>query len=73
MPVCKLCNERIEVARIGVRAYRCRNCGKMFCKEHFLLEKAVCLICGGYSEEEIEQLDKSRKFGSLVRKRDEWG
>lgn len=69
MPVCPLCNKRIDVSKTGIRAYRCRNCGKMFCKEHFLLDKNVCLICGGYSKEEIFQLDRSKKFVSFVRRK----
>lgn len=68
MPICKICKERIDVSKTGVRAYRCRNCDKIFCKEHFLVERGICLICAGYSEEEIAQLDRGRKFSSFIRK-----
>jgi predicted nucleic acid binding AN1-type Zn finger protein len=68
MPACKICRERIDVSKTGVRAYRCEVCGKMFCKDHFLLQKGICVRCAGWSEEEIAQVKRVKRFGSFVRK-----
>jgi predicted nucleic acid binding AN1-type Zn finger protein len=68
MPICKICKARVDVSQTGVRAYRCRVCGKMFCKDHFLLEKSVCVRCAGYSEEKILQIKRIKKFNSWIKK-----
>ena len=46
MPNCRLCRERIDVSRTGVRAYRCGRCGATVCREHFGSEK-ICHGCAG--------------------------
>ncbi len=46
MPNCKLCRERIDVSRTGVRAYKCARCGATVCKEHCGADK-VCHGCAG--------------------------
>ena len=67
MPRCKLCRRRIDVSKTGVVAYKCRNCGSVVCKGHFVPEKELCLKCAGVDEEEIER--RGRPFGSFVRKK----
>ena len=66
MPFCKICKERIDVSRTGVRVFKCRVCGKNFCKDHFLPSKGVCLLCAGYTEAEVDK--RPKKFSSFVRK-----
>ena len=66
MPVCKICQERIDVSKTGVRVHKCRVCGKTYCKNHFVVSKEVCLLCAGYSENEIDR--RGGKFSSFVRK-----
>ena len=64
MPFCRLCRSRIDVSKTGVNAYRCRKCGKMFCKSHFSLEKNICLECAGYSAKEIAT--HTKRFASFT-------
>ncbi len=47
MPVCKLCRERIDLSRTGVRAHRCGSCGAAVCAEHFEPERGLCRACAG--------------------------
>ncbi|MFC1524928.1 hypothetical protein ACFL5I_00915 [Planctomycetota bacterium] len=61
MPFCRLCRDRIDVAKTGVISYRCRKCGKMFCRNHIVLDKNLCLACAGYSPEEIAIRTKNLK------------
>ncbi|MEM1537466.1 MAG: hypothetical protein QXK12_07015 [Candidatus Nezhaarchaeales archaeon] len=45
MPVCKICNTRIELSRTGVRAYKCRICGRIVCYDHYDLVRSLCYVC----------------------------
>ena len=47
MPVCKLCRQRIDLSRTGVRAYRCEKCGAAVCLDHFEPSKKQCHSCAG--------------------------
>ena len=65
MPNCKLCKVRIDVSRTGVRAFRCRLCGRVVCKSHFVPSKDLCTECASVPEEKISS--KLRKFSSHIR------
>ena len=45
MPVCKLCRERIDLSKTGVRARRCEKCGAAVCEEHFHGGQGLCHEC----------------------------
>lgn len=45
MPVCKLCRERIDLSRTGVRAYRCESCGAAVCLDHYEPGRKLCHSC----------------------------
>ncbi|MEM4728446.1 MAG: hypothetical protein QXH42_01610 [Thermoplasmata archaeon] len=47
MPVCKLCGQRIDLSRTGIRARRCGSCGAVVCDEHYSRERGLCSPCAG--------------------------
>ena len=47
MPVCKLCRQRKDLSRTGVRAHRCEQCGAAVCAEHFEPSRRLCHSCAG--------------------------
>ena len=63
MPVCKLCRERIDLSRTGVRARRCGGCGAVVCDAHYSRERGLCHACAG--------LPVSQRRRSFIRKRSE--
>jgi hypothetical protein len=65
MPNCKICRTRIDVSQTGVRAFRCRLCGRTVCKFHFVPSKDLCTECDGISQEKISS--KVRRFSSHIR------
>jgi len=60
MPVCKLCKERIDLSKTGVRARRCERCGAAVCEEHFHGGRSLCHECAG--------IPVSTKKRSFIRK-----
>jgi len=47
MPVCKICKQRIDLSITGVRAYKCKECGKLVCRNHFDFGRDICFECAG--------------------------
>lgn len=45
MPACRICRQRIDVSRTGVRAYKCEECRKLVCRNHFDFAKGICYSC----------------------------
>ena len=45
MPVCRICNKRIDLTQKGVRAYKCRVCGKTVCPTHIDIARMMCTEC----------------------------
>ncbi len=66
MPVCRICKTRIPLSTTGVEAYRCRICGKTFCRTHFVIPRGVCMLCAGFSEEEALKR-KNPRAASLIK------
>lgn len=47
MPACKVCKRRIDLSVTGVRAYKCSECGKGVCRDHFDFAREICHGCAG--------------------------
>ncbi|UCF08549.1 MAG: hypothetical protein JSW28_02345 [Thermoplasmata archaeon] len=45
MPACKICKRRIDLSITGVRAHKCKACGKSVCRDHFDFGKDICYRC----------------------------
>ncbi|UCG70355.1 MAG: hypothetical protein JSV09_04875 [Thermoplasmata archaeon] len=45
MPACKICKKRIDLSITGVRAHKCKECGKVVCRNHFEFGKGICYVC----------------------------
>ncbi|MEM1994757.1 MAG: hypothetical protein QXW32_04700 [Nitrososphaerales archaeon] len=45
MPICRICNTRIDLTQKGVRAYKCRVCGKTVCPRHIDVARMMCTEC----------------------------
>jgi len=45
MPVCRVCKKRIDLTKKGVRAQKCRVCGKTVCPEHIDIARKTCNKC----------------------------
>ena len=47
MPACKICKNRIDLSITGVRAYTCKDCGRLVCRNHYDFGKGICYECAG--------------------------
>lgn len=47
MPNCRLCKKRIDLSKTNVRAYKCKECQNIVCKNHYDASKGICYLCGG--------------------------
>jgi len=50
MPSCRICKTRIDVSKTGVLVYRCRLCGRTFCRDHYVESRQICHRCAGLPE-----------------------
>ena len=47
MPACKVCKRRIDLSVTGVRAHKCKECGRMVCRDHYEFGRGICYECAG--------------------------
>jgi tRNA(Ile2) C34 agmatinyltransferase TiaS len=45
MPVCRICNKRVDLTQKGVKAYKCRICGRTVCPIHIDVARMMCSEC----------------------------
>ena len=45
MPACRICKQRIDLSKTGVRAHKCKECGKLVCRNHFDFAREICYNC----------------------------
>jgi hypothetical protein len=47
MPACKICRARIDLSVTGIRAYKCKECGRAVCRNHYDSGRGICHNCAG--------------------------
>lgn len=47
MPACKICKKRIDLSVTGVRTHKCKECGRIVCRDHYDFGRSICYDCAG--------------------------